>query len=155
LVKQARLGYEREFRKPHLVGDPSLISTDATPSYVFFSTILPQRILCVYPSIKVLIIMRHPVDQVYSNYAYTKRVKGRNTTVENWTSMDFDVLNETGFIVDNGKSLSREDEDEAWMKYLKLAYAKSVAACTKSNCVIGIKLCEILVATLTLFEQKT
>jgi hypothetical protein len=126
LVKQARLGYEREFRKPQLVRDPSLISMDATPGYVFFSTILPQRILCVCPWIKVLIIMRNPVDQVYSNYAYTKRMNGMKTTFENWISGDFKLLKETGFVVDNGKLLSREEEDEAWTKYLELTSAGQI-----------------------------
>jgi hypothetical protein len=99
---------------------------DATPGYVFFSTILPQRILCVCPWIKVLIIMRNPVDQVYSNYAYTKRMTGMYITFENWISRDFDALKEAGFIVDNGKSLSIKQQDEAWTKYLKLTDAGQI-----------------------------
>jgi hypothetical protein len=47
-------------------------------------------------------------------------------TFEKWIAGDFKALEEAGFIVKDGKSLSREQEDEAWTKYLKFTTAGQI-----------------------------
>jgi hypothetical protein len=123
LVKEARRAYEHEFRKTQLQSDPSLISMDATPGYLFFSSVLPQRILCVAPWAKLLIILRNPVDRAYSNYQYVVwRSRGRyQQPFEKAIRNDMDALKKAGVLVDSDKTLSIEQEDEAWNTYAGLA----------------------------------
>ena len=121
MVKPARLAYEREFRKHLLQNNTSLISMDATPGYLFFSSVLPQRILCVCPWIKLVVILRNPIDRAFSNHAYVKKMTGMKMSFDRWIEEDFRALRKSGFIPKDGESLSEEQEDEAWTRYLRLA----------------------------------
>lgn len=97
---------------------------DATPGYLFFSSMLPQRILCVCPWVKLLIILRNPVDRAYSNYQYVVWRSGGKfkTPFEQFIAADIMALRKAGVPVKDGeKVLTTEQEDEAWHKYLGLA----------------------------------
>jgi Sulfotransferase domain len=116
LVKKARRKmYSLEYHSSVLIADKSKISFDATPGYLFFSSMLPHRILCVAPWIKLLLIFRNPVDRAYSNHAYVQRMTGMKVGFEAWIEQDIRVLKQSGFL--NAKS--DEEEDIAWREYLK------------------------------------
>lgn len=118
LVKKARQKmYEMEYHSLALMQDKSKISFDATPGYLFFSAMLPQRILCVTPWIKLLLILRNPVDRAYSNHAYVTRMTGMKVEFEKWIEQDMFALNKSGFL----EATTEEEEDARWPEYLKLA----------------------------------
>ncbi|MCP4421296.1 MAG: sulfotransferase domain-containing protein [Chloroflexi bacterium] len=48
------------------------ITFDATPSYLFFPAVA-QRVWQVLPDVKIIIMLRHPVDRAYSHYHHQKR----------------------------------------------------------------------------------
>lgn len=91
---------------------------------LFFSSMLPQRILCVVPWVKILIILRNPVDRAYSNYQYVVWRSGGKykASFEQFLQVDLNALGEAGVLVNDGEApLTIEQEDAAWNKYLGLA----------------------------------
>jgi hypothetical protein len=109
--------YEMEYHSSVLMEDKSKISFDATPGYLFFSAMLPQRILCVTPWIKLLLILRNPVDRAYSNHAYVTRMTGMKIEFEKWLEHDLEALKTAGIL----DATTEEEEDARWPEYLKLA----------------------------------
>lgn len=116
LVKRARgKMYSLEYHSSVLIADKSKISFDATPGYLFFSSMLPHRILCVAPWIKLLLIFRNPIDRAYSNHAYVQKMSGMKVGFEAWIKQDIRVLEHSGF----WNATTDEEEDTAWREYLK------------------------------------
>ena len=118
LVKQAR---ERMFALDYHTARIKIfqnkITMDATPGYLFFSAMLPQRILCVAPWIKLVVILRNPVDRAYSNHAYVMRMRARKIPFERYIQDDFHSLTESGFL----NATTPEEEELTWPTYLRLA----------------------------------
>ena len=99
-----------------LQNSPHQISMDATPGYLFFSAMLPQRILCVAPWIKLVVILRNPVDRAYSNHAFAQRRTGMRVSFEFYIKDDMRRLERSGFL----NATTKEEEDLTWPTYLKL-----------------------------------
>jgi hypothetical protein len=69
LVNAARQRmYARDYNIQLLQRNTTLISFDATPGYLYYSTIVPRRILCVEPWIQMVLLLRNPVDRVLEQY---------------------------------------------------------------------------------------
>ena len=119
LVKKARDHlYEFEFHSDALKSNSSLISMDATPGYLFFSDMLPQRILCVAPWVKIVIILRNPVDRFYSNYKFGIEYHGfAKVPIAVYANQDMKLLERSGFL----NATTPEEETKAWRIYLKMA----------------------------------
>ena len=49
-----------------------LISGEASPTYLFYPTV-PSRMKKILPDVKLIVVLRNPVDRAYSHYHYTKR----------------------------------------------------------------------------------
>ena len=49
-----------------------LLSGEATPGYLFFP-VSPVRMKKILPNVKLIVILRNPVDRAYSHYHYTIR----------------------------------------------------------------------------------
>lgn len=61
--------------RPNLTGRPKALAGEATPYYLFHPS-APQRMATLYPNIKLICLLRDPVDRAYSHYTHNKR-KGR------------------------------------------------------------------------------
>jgi hypothetical protein len=118
LVREAREHlYTLEFHSDELKRNASLISMDATPGYLFHSSMLPPRILCVVPWVKFVIILRNPVDRAYSNWAYALRRTGLGLNAipfESYMQDDMRDLQQSGFL----DAASPDEEIEPWNVYL-------------------------------------
>jgi hypothetical protein len=113
--------YARDYDISTLKRNSSLISFDATPGYLFYSTLLPLRILCVEPWVKLVIMLRNPVDRVLEHYAASKK-RGLQLTLEQWIDAEFALMRKTGLIaqVNSTKSpnfFGSTEEDSAWYNY--------------------------------------
>jgi hypothetical protein len=100
----------------------SKVTFDATPGYLFYSSILPRRILCVAPWIKLVVLLRDPVDRVAAHYLAAQN-KGLKLTLEEWIDKEFALLDRVGMLnhtsttsLPNSFSGSPE-EDLAWYNY--------------------------------------
>eukprot|EP00543_Licmophora_paradoxa_P008434 CAMPEP_0202444566 /NCGR_PEP_ID=MMETSP1360-20130828/3591_1 /ASSEMBLY_ACC=CAM_ASM_000848 /TAXON_ID=515479 /ORGANISM="Licmophora paradoxa, Strain CCMP2313" /LENGTH=214 /DNA_ID=CAMNT_0049060585 /DNA_START=327 /DNA_END=971 /DNA_ORIENTATION=- len=91
---------------------------DATPGYLFFSDMLPQRILCVAPWTKLVIILRNPIDRLYSNYQFVIEYHGaKKIPLSKVIQADLQPLKSSGFI----NATTPQQEATAWRQYLTLA----------------------------------
>jgi len=78
---------------------------DATPNYLFLSDRVPQRILCITPWVKLLAVLRDPVDRAFSQYhmqrqhdcSHPQKRRG-SVSFEEYISLDMKVLQETGVL---------------------------------------------------------
>ena len=54
---------------------------DKTPIYLYHAQTIPQRLLCVDPHAKMIVVLRNPVDRAYSHYAMALRMfKGEESS---------------------------------------------------------------------------
>ena len=49
---------------------PRHISLDATPDYLLYSTFSARAILCTIPWVQLIVLLRHPIDRLYSHYNF-------------------------------------------------------------------------------------
>lgn len=108
--------YKMDYHSKTLKENSTLISMDGTPGYLFYSAMLPQRILCVAPWTKLVIILRNPVDRAYSNWAYAKRMTGSPAGFEKAIMYDMNALEKSGFLA----AKTPEKEEDCWREYLSL-----------------------------------
>lgn len=117
LVRAARERmYARDYDVPTLRKDASMLSFDASPGYLFFSSHLPVRILCVEPWVKLVILLRNPVDRVLEHFAAVQK-RGLKQTLEQWIDQEFALMEKIGLISANATFFGSEQEDLAWDDY--------------------------------------
>jgi len=124
LVQAARERmYARDFNTTALAQNKQLVSFDASPGYFFYSSLLPRRILCVEPWVKLVLILRNPVDRVLEHYAAMQQ-RGLKLTLEAWIDKEFTLMEKVGLIQNatmdddsNNKFFGSKEEDVAWYEY--------------------------------------
>ncbi len=62
-------------------GKKDRITGEASPYYIFYP-LAPERISKVFPNIKLILILRNPVDRTYSQYQHEEREGFENLTFE-------------------------------------------------------------------------
>lgn len=120
-VMQARarlvaLNYpEMDFRK-----NPGSISYHASPGYLFRSNVLPRRLFCVLPWIKMVVLLREPIERLYQHYLTTRGEHRLPHALDEWIEVDFDLMRESGLIANATNPTAKHnmtDEDVAWYQY--------------------------------------
>jgi hypothetical protein len=120
LVRPARERmYARDYDTAQLKRNTSYISFDATPGYLYYSTVLPRRILCVTPWVKLVILLRHPVDRILEHYAAYRNM-GSQRTLDEYVQEEMQLMQKVGLF--NATTMGdhfygSEDEDLAWYDY--------------------------------------
>ena len=76
------------------------LSFDASPGYLFYSSLIPRRILCVVPWVKLVVLLRHPIDRALEQYRWAQR-KGYRGSEETYVQRDFDLLQRVGVITNS------------------------------------------------------
>jgi hypothetical protein len=107
---------------------------DGTPNYLWVSDRIPQRVLCAAPWVKLIVLLRNPVDRAFSQYnmQYHRDLNNPSNrrgfvTFEDYVDMDLQVLRDVG-VLPNSNSESGTDDGflnsrtllEAWGTYTKL-----------------------------------
>ncbi|DBA01206.1 TPA: hypothetical protein N0F65_002341 [Lagenidium giganteum] len=81
---KAHLDYYMNFYEKELLYKcPSLMSGEATPSYLLGGSIVIDRVKRIAPVCKVLAILRNPVDRAYSHYCMTADTEGNEQQLRN------------------------------------------------------------------------
>jgi hypothetical protein len=106
--------YDIDYHSMALKSEKNFISFDGTPEYLFRTNDIPERILCVTPWIKVVIILRHPIERAYSNWAYAMRLMNISMTFEKYLQHDLNLLKRNGVL----NATNAEEEKKAWKAYL-------------------------------------
>jgi hypothetical protein len=79
----------------------SRIAFEATPGYIFHSSLSRQFVLCTAPWVKLLVILRDPVERLWSHYNFLKQYSRSDKpypSVEEWISNDLEQLRKFGLI---------------------------------------------------------
>ena len=116
LVREAREHlYTVDYHTNALKRNNSLMSFDGTPGYLFDGVNIVRRILCVSPWVKLVIVLRNPVDRAFSNWAFAMwRNKVKNVIpFETYMAQDIRALNASGVL----DASNEEEEDAAWTVY--------------------------------------
>jgi Sulfotransferase domain len=121
LVRQARERlYAKFYNVPALQKQPHLISFDASSGYLFYSTLLPRRIFCVMPWIRLVIVLRNPTDRLYHHYR-SAQGKGLRLSFEEWIDKDFRLLNDVGFFeLNNATSSTTSSSSLPWSESIPI-----------------------------------
>jgi hypothetical protein len=78
--KKGERWYRAHFPHTHKC-PPETITFEATPSYIF-SPIAPKRIKNTIPNVKLILLLRDPVERAISHYFHEKRLKRENLPIE-------------------------------------------------------------------------
>ncbi|KAL3772897.1 hypothetical protein ACHAWO_009650 [Cyclotella atomus] len=121
-----RRGGENDISNPK---NRDKVSFHSAPLYLFSGRKVPARMLCVAPWIKVIAILRNPIERVYSHYHFVypeKRKNGNTPSFEQFVLEDIALLKQYGVLNDwnttNFTEYSGSSEEyTAWENYLKVA----------------------------------
>lgn len=108
--KRGEMWYRSHF--PLLGHRPSVRVGEATPSYLF-NPAAPRRVAELIPNVRLIVLLRDPVDRAYSQYKHTRRVGEENLSF--WKAVDKEeerVGKEIIEIKEKGKC-----ESDNWKKY--------------------------------------
>jgi len=111
--------YDRDCRK----NESFCIAGESTPIYLFATETVPARVKSVCPWAKFLVILRDPVKRAISHCNMMIEREEIKDTFEMRLERDFKWMMSTGLISNN--TLSPEQEEKAWAKYLKTTPATS------------------------------
>ena len=117
--------YAQDYTTKKLTTSPSSnkISVDATSGYLFYtSREVPQHVLCVTPWSQLIIVLRDPVDRLYSQWAHGRQYLRLKQSFEDWIAPELLLMQSVGLISSSDnqnptQALSVAQEDEAWGKY--------------------------------------
>ena len=96
-----------------------IVSYDASSGYLFRSTVLPRRLLCVLPWIKIVAVLRDPIERLFVHYSAMKFDHSLPHQLEDWIEKDMNLMRQANLIpnaTSTGKQ-SMKDEDVAWYDY--------------------------------------
>eukprot|EP00977_Amphora_coffeiformis_P000282 scaffold83_cov181-Amphora_coffeaeformis.AAC.9 len=99
---------------------PGSISYDATAGYLFRSNVLPRRLLCVLPWIKMVVVLRDPIERLYQHFLSMKTTHNLPHELEDWIEKDMNLMRISGLIsntTDAPNKMNSQTEDVAWYHY--------------------------------------
>jgi hypothetical protein len=96
-----RSEYSHMWNDTKLLSDPTKVSFEKTPSYLFLAYAIPDILIRVCPwKPKLLAILRNPVDRAWSQFNMDKRMKSKfmrkNDTFERILEREIDALRRNG-----------------------------------------------------------
>ena len=133
LRASGRQRYRRMFH--NLVGrdaldnDPKIVSFDDSPKYLFLSDVVPARVFCVAPWVKLIAILRNPIDRAFSQFMmkYNGNIRKHHPllkiTFEEWIEKDMQDLRNSGVVqtkIPADEFAGSNEEALAWKTYNRL-----------------------------------
>ncbi|KAI2499746.1 [heparan sulfate]-glucosamine 3-sulfotransferase-like protein [Fragilaria crotonensis] len=127
--------YAHDYRSETIKRRNMSISFEATPDYLLYSRFSAKAILCTVPWVKILVILRNPVDRVFSHYNYLTDVSRMSQlnfsmpkeTFEEWILADMVRLAKHGVVDFRNTTddfFGSQSEKDAWTKYQKIPNAR-------------------------------
>jgi hypothetical protein len=113
------------------------VAMDVTPGLIFYAHRTAHSILCTVPWVKVVIVLRNPIDRLYQQWSYSTNNLGLRLSLEDWMAQEMKLLHTVGLIgastttnsdVNKNKNNNNNKDDkesvltvvsekEAWEKY--------------------------------------
>ena len=139
--KQNQISYAQRFRAmyPEFFSSrregKELVTIHDSPRYLLWSDRIPDAILCVTPWVKLMAVLRDPVERAISHYRFqdeARRKRGEPMVDwDKWVNDDLQLLKSAGVVKDWSKvdfdSFSgSEQEFLAWKTYLRSANSQMI-----------------------------
>lgn len=112
--------YEKRFSKNQHV------AMDLSPGLIFYAHKTAHSILCTAPWVKVVVLLRNPIDRLFRQWYYSVTHLNLKLSLEDWMAQEMKLLQSVG-IIDGGEKGDVESpnaetdivvsEKEAWQKY--------------------------------------
>ena len=103
---------------------PRAITGEATPDYLLYSTFAAQAILCSVPWAKMIVLLREPIDRMFSHYNFMRDPHRSNQQLppfETWIRNDIRRLQSVGVLPQNladiPQYMNSPQERLAWERY--------------------------------------
>lgn len=110
---------EQLYPVPQIRQNPKLQSFEATADYMLFSTLSRIPILCSFPWVKLVVVLREPIDRAYSNFMFMRKYAEAKRAKEGGTSSGHDRRYESfeQYITDDMTRLQKLGliPQEAWL----------------------------------------
>jgi hypothetical protein len=112
-----------DYNEIRLSQNPHMISFDASPGMHLFTGRHMRHILCTVPWFKMLLILREPVDRIWSHYNFllTKQWQGpadSMSSFEAFIRFDMAKLHRAGVLRPRNSSFADSPEEhQAWLRY--------------------------------------
>lgn len=97
--------------------EPGTISYDASSGYLFRSSVLPRRLLCVLPWVKIVAVIRDPIERLYDHYLSMKFDHSLPHQLEDWIEYDKILMRKANLIPNATSTKVPSMTDEAWYDY--------------------------------------
>ncbi|MFN8451844.1 MAG: sulfotransferase [Anaerolineae bacterium] len=78
---KGRRWYRAQFPLAGAPSEDALITFDASPYYLFHPA-APQRVAALYPDMKLIALLRNPVDRAYSHYSHNRQSTAEKLSFE-------------------------------------------------------------------------
>ena len=130
LVHKARSAlFTKQFPTKLLRNNTHLITGEATPNYFMFPDLAAVGILCTIPWAKFIVVLRDPIERLYSHYNYLKPMGHGEKTghrknmppLEDWIRNDMRTLQTAGVLPQNLSEvqsyIGSDAERRGWIKY--------------------------------------
>ena len=125
---QTRAHYAQSFQNAipdlefqQLKSNPKLKALESSPRYLIHSDRIPNLIGCVTPWVKLLAILRNPVDRVESHYRFIDQARRRQDKPmvdwDTWIAHDLRLLTQAGVLNNKTTNMTQEEEHLAWKTY--------------------------------------
>jgi len=108
--------------------DNKHVAMDVSPGLVFYAHQTAHSILCTTPWVKIVVVLRNPIDRLYQQWVYSTMHLGLTLSLEEWMAQEMKLLQTVGLISDAGGSEGADQskevetkaaisEKEAWNQY--------------------------------------
>jgi len=125
-VDPARKALLQEFPRQLLRRNETVITGEATPDYIMYSEYSSQAILCTTPWVKLVVLLRDPIDRLFSHYNYLTDPSRAARILPNfdvWVKKDIAILQEFGVMPQDLSRTSIQaymgspEERDGWHRY--------------------------------------
>jgi len=105
------------------------VAMDVSPGLIFYAHKTSHSILCTTPWVKIVVLLRNPIDRLYRQWSYSVKSLNLQLSLEDWMAQEMKLLQSVGMINngdnkrDAGTNKEQQaepivvSEKEAWEKY--------------------------------------
>ncbi|WP_062047156.1 sulfotransferase [Bacillus sp. JCM 19034] len=105
-----------EWYKNQFIHSPNMITGEATPRYLY-NAIVPERVYKHFPNIKLIILLRNPVERAFSQYKMEFEKEKKRLRYNDTEKYSFDSIIEAGL----------HNHNNRWIDYLERGiYSKQI-----------------------------
>ena len=100
------------------------VAMDVSPGLIYHAHETSHWILCTAPWVKIVILLRNPVERLYRQWSYSVTHLNLKLSLEDWMAPEMKLMQSLG-LIEGGKEPSSDEDDpemvvserEAWQNY--------------------------------------